>query len=236
MVPDWDVFLGERLAMTQDWATRLGADVLGGEASPMLPLSSWASWDDYLAALSRKLRLKIRHDERALASRHRLSYRATGDPAELPADLDRFFSLHRARWRDGQSSFEPREEFHRRFAALALDRGWLRLWFLELDDQAVATQYDFAYGGVYSSYNTGRDPEWDKRGVGLVLRAHTIREALASGAAEYRFLRGGELYKQRYLTEDAGLVTIGLARTWRGRRSLSVGRLLGGNPRLRGVI
>ena len=41
--------------------------------------------------------------------------------------------------------------------------------------------------------------------VGFVLMAHTIREAIASGADENRLLRGGEEYKYRFAAEDRGL-------------------------------
>src|SRR3712207_8266564 len=44
--------------------------------------------------------------------------------------------LHEARWagRGGSGSLNARtRRFHEQFAALALERGWLRLWTLELD-------------------------------------------------------------------------------------------------------
>jgi hypothetical protein len=51
--------------------------------------------------------------------------------------------------------------------------------------------------------------------------------------SEYRFLRGAESYKTRFLTEDDGLVTIGMARTWLGRRVAQVGDFLKEHPHLR---
>jgi hypothetical protein len=39
-----------------------------------------------------------------------------------------------------------------------------------------------------------------------------VREALADGLREYRLLRGGAAYKQRFATNDAGLETCGLPR------------------------
>jgi CelD/BcsL family acetyltransferase involved in cellulose biosynthesis len=225
VVTDWDVFIGERLPGDGAWAPALGAAELTRDSNPFLPLGRWPSWDDYLAGLSSKLRYEMRHDEPSVARRHRIHFRTTRDPGQLSSDLDVFFSLHEARW-TGRSSFTPMEAFHRRFAAIALDRGWLRLWILEVDDRPVAARYDFEFGRVYNAYNGGRDPAWNKAGVGLVLRAHTMREALDDGVEEYRFLRGGEAYKKRFLTEDAGLVTIAGARTWLGRCARRAGALL----------
>ncbi|HET9251883.1 MAG TPA: GNAT family N-acetyltransferase [Candidatus Eisenbacteria bacterium] len=229
--PQWDLFLGERLPGGDAWC-EAGTSELRRESNMVLPLSRWPDWDAYVTALSRKLRQQIRHDEKALAKRHRLRFRMTREASSLPADLDTVFALHRARW-EGRSSFVPGETFYRRFAALALERGWLRLWILEADSRPVAARYDFEYEGAYHAYNAGRDPAWRKAGVGLVLRAHTMREAMSGGAAEYRFLRGGEDYKKRFLTEDAGLVTVARGRTWLGRWAAQAGTLLRNRPRLR---
>ena len=231
-VTDWDVFIGERLPGDGAWTPALGAPELTRHANPVLTLGRWSSWDDYIASLSSKLRYEMRHDEPSLARKHRIRFRTTRDLAQLPSDLDVFFSLHEARW-TGRSSFAPMEAFHRRFAAIALTRGWLKLWILEVDDRPVAARYDFQYARVYNAFNGGRDPAWNKAGVGLVLRAHTMREALDEGVEEYRFLRGGEAYKKRFLTEDAGLVTIAGARTWLGRCARRAGALLNENGWLR---
>jgi CelD/BcsL family acetyltransferase involved in cellulose biosynthesis len=228
---EWDLFLGERLPGGDAWC-EAGTSELRRESNMVLPLERWPTWDDYVLALSRKLRQQLRHGEKSLTERHRVRFRMTRDASSLPADLDTVFALHRARW-EGKSSFVPGESFYRRFAAVALERGWLRLWILDVDDRPVAARFDFEYGGAYHAYNAGRDPAWNKAGVGLVLRAHTMREALAGGAAEYRFLRGGEAYKKRFLTEDAGLVTIARGRTWLGRRVAQAGALLKNRPRLR---
>ena len=45
-----------------------------------------------------------------------------------------------------------------------------------------------------------------------MLLAHAIRQAAADGVGEYRLLRGGEGYKHRFATADAGIETVGVAR------------------------
>lgn len=233
---EWDLFLGERLPGEGGWSGAPETTELRRESNPVLRLSRWPDWDGYLRAMSRRLRQDLRHDERLLSERHRVRFRLTRDPARLPEDLDTVFALHRARWSEGRSSFAPREAFHRRFAQVALERGWLRLWILEADDRPVAARYDFEFAGAYHAYNGGRDPGWSKAGVGLVLRAHTMRDAMARGIEEYRFLRGGEPYKKRFLTEDEGLVTVARGRTWLGRCATRVGVLLKDSHRLRQAL
>ena len=214
-----DLFLGNDLPGAFDWADRLGGRVLERTESPVARFEG-ESWDDFVGARSTKLRRRLRYYERGLAA-HGLEYRLATDPARLEADLDTLFGLHAARW--GESPwFAPARDFHEEFAAIALERGWLRLWFLELDGKAAAGWLGYRFAGVESHYQSGRDPAWDKASVGIVLLAHTMREALADGIEEYRFLRGGEDYKRRFATDDPGVVTVGRATSARGRAALAV--------------
>jgi CelD/BcsL family acetyltransferase involved in cellulose biosynthesis len=111
----------------------------------------------------------------------------------------------------GASKARPRSEaFHREFAARAFERGWLRLWLLELEGRAVAAWYGFRFGDADWHYQSGRDPTWDRYSVGAVLLARTIRDSAESGVPRYLFLRGGEAYKRRFATGDSGLETLTL--------------------------
>jgi CelD/BcsL family acetyltransferase involved in cellulose biosynthesis len=44
--------------------------------------------------------------------------------------------------------------------------------------------------------------------VGFVLMCHSIKQAIADGAREFRLLRGAEPYKARFASEDDGLDTV----------------------------
>ena len=141
-----------------------------------------------------------------------MSYRLTTDPERLQPDLDALFRLHRQRWGSTASAFVAAEAFHREFATLAFDRGWLRLWFLEIDGRPIAALHGFRFAGSESAYQAGRDLAFERQPVGFVLLMHALREALEDGLGEYRLLRGGAAYKARLATSDAGLETFGLPR------------------------
>jgi CelD/BcsL family acetyltransferase involved in cellulose biosynthesis len=212
------LFIGDDLPGDFDWAERLGGRSLERTESPVARFEG-KSWNDFVGERSTKLRRRLRYYERALEP-HGLRYRLATDPGRLEADLDALFALHAARW--GESPwFAPARDFHQEFAALALERGWLRLWFLELGGKAVAAWLGYRFAGVEAHYQSGRDPAWDKSSVGIVLLAHTMREALADGIEEYRFLRGGEEYKRRFATGDPGVVTVGRATSVLGRAALA---------------
>jgi CelD/BcsL family acetyltransferase involved in cellulose biosynthesis len=222
----WDVLLAERL-VGEGHASRLGGRLLAEDSSPVIDLPE-GGWDEYLATRSSNFRSQVRRKERKLIREHGLSYRHSDDPERLDDDLTALFDLHHARWA-GESSGAlagRREAFHREFAAVAQQRGWLRLWLAEIDGRAVAAWYGFRFGGADWYYQFGRDPDWDKASVGLVLLAHTVRDALESGQREYRLLRGGESYKDRFATRDPGLETVAVPRGARGR--LAVGAAAAG--------
>ena len=223
----WDVLLGQQVAAGDDWPSALGGHVLRREPSPVLRLT-WPSWDAYLSERSANFRQQVRRRERALSRGHRMKFRLAAEPDHLQRDLDALFDLHSARWGDraSQALAAARVAFHRDFAARALGRGWLRLWFLELDGRPVAAWYGFRIGDVESYYQAGRDPAWDHASVGFVLLAHTIRSALEDGMREYRFLRGGEAYKERFTDDRGQLETFALARGLRGNTAAAVGRRL----------
>jgi len=209
-----DLLLAELLPGGEGWESALGATLLRREPSPTLVLEG--GWDAYLAGRSANFRQQVRRRERRLARDHRLRFRLATDAATLQDDLSRLFALHLARWGEA-SPFLRWEAFHRAFAAAALERGWLRLWFLELDGRPAAAWYGFRFGNVESYYQAGRDPGRSDDSVGFVLLAHSIREAAVDGMREYRFLRGAEPFKLRFADRDPGLETVALARGLAGR-------------------
>jgi len=217
---EWDVFFGEQLPGDERWTKLLDGRSWRREASPVLRLSD--SWDEYLATRSSNFRQQLRRRERDLAGEGRVELRLA-DGATLERDVDTLFALHRTRWGGARTDFAD-TPFHRAVAREALARGWLRLWTLELDGRPVASWHGFRVGGVASYYQAGRDPAYERLSVGFVLMAHSIRSAIAEGAAEYRFGRGDEAFKSRFTEEDPGLETVALRRGLVGGAAYSAAR------------
>lgn len=208
-----DLVLAELLPGGLGWSDELGSRMIGRESSPLASLEK--GWEAFLAARSSNLRQQVRRRERRLADRYTLRYRQSADAERLDDDLSLLFSLHVARW-GASSPFVRWERFHREFARVACERGWLRLWFLELDGRPVAAWYGFRFANVVSYYQAGREPARSDDSVGFVLLAHSIHEAAAEGASEYRFLRGAESFKLRFADADPGLETHAIALGLRG--------------------
>ncbi|MGZ4187441.1 MAG: GNAT family N-acetyltransferase [Solirubrobacteraceae bacterium] len=231
-----DVLIAERVR--SDWPPRLlGGRILSEDDSPVISLAAEGDWEAYLRARSANFRQQVRRRERKLQRSLDVRFRLANDPARLDADVDALVALHRARWGAQSSSFDgARESFHREFASVALERGWLRLWLAESDGVPVAAWYGFRFAGVESYYQSGRDPQWDRHGVGAGILEHSIREAFADGMHEYRLLRGDESYKRRYATAPGTVVTVALPGTARGRALVAGVERIAVRPRGRRLV
>ncbi len=202
------LFVGEGFPGEERWESVLPGGSHHRESSPVLAING-VSWEEYLSSRSGNFRQQVRRRERRLHEHYQVTVRLA-DEASVTTDMETLFRLHAARWREGGSAAfaGPRKAFHREFAGIALARGWLRLWVLELDGRPAAAWYGFRYGGAEWYYQSGRDPDLDAESVGFVLMSHTIRAAMQDGMDEYRFLLGDERYKGRFASHDPGEVTV----------------------------
>ena len=209
---DWDLFIGDHLPGT-GWADRLGGTLYARRGDPVI--DHRGDWNSYLDTRSAHFRKDLRQRERRLERRD-AQYRTVSDLTELGSALDALFDLHRARWGEEASTFfEGLEAFHRAFAEIALERGWLRLRLLEIEGQVVAAYHGIRFGDSEWFYALGRDRSEDS--VGVLIVAHSIQQAFEEGATRIRLGPGAQPYKLRYATSDPGLDMICNAHGLRGR-------------------
>lgn len=158
----------------------------------------------------------------------------TDAPGELAAPLTDFFRLHSARWAaDGGSQGikgSGVEAFHRDATQFLAERGRLRLYTMKVGGQAVASVYGILHRDTFVYFQSGYDPAWRNRSVGLVLVGETFRDAMEAGLTEYDFLRGTETYKSDWVSKQRRTLSVRVhAGTWEGRwfsQSESLARLL----------
>jgi CelD/BcsL family acetyltransferase involved in cellulose biosynthesis len=189
--------------LARAWPAGMTAVPRPPEILPYIELNG-SSWEEYLSARSRQFRNQVGRKMRGLKRDHRVRLRRPGSEEEVLGDLGTLFRLHDARWagRDVASAIkDPRvRDFHREFMVEAHERGWLRLYLLEVDAVPVAGWYGWRVGDRFSYYQAGFDPAWGRYSVGFLLLAETVREAIAEGAAEYDLLLGDEPFKSRFAT------------------------------------
>jgi CelD/BcsL family acetyltransferase involved in cellulose biosynthesis len=155
--------------------------------------------------------------------------RATTDEERRDA-LNIVIGLHLARWRErgGSDAFNSPEvfAFHEEFTRLALERRWLRMMVIRVNDRPAAAFYGFRYGSTYSFYQSGFAPALAKTSAGLVMIGLTIKDAIAEGASCYDYLHGDESYKFLWTKTVRQLVRLELyPPSRRGRMHLHAARL-----------
>jgi peptidoglycan/xylan/chitin deacetylase (PgdA/CDA1 family) len=104
------------------------------------------------------------------------------------------YDLHARRWnevgRPGVFVQPGKRDFYAKLSARLLERGWLRLSWLEWNGTVLACQCGFVYRDVYSQLQEGYETASEHLNIGIGLRALTIREFIRQGVREYDFLGG----------------------------------------------
>ena len=171
-----------------------------GNRSPFLELPDEP--DALLAGASRNLRSQVGRRRRQLAGEGELVMRATTGGSDLDRDLDELFRVEASGWkaREGTAILaEPgAEALYRAFAHAAAERGWLRMYLLEVGGRVVAADLGCAIGGEGFLIKTGFDEDWSRMSPGLVLRADVLRASIEEGLRAYDFLGPDDAYKLRW--------------------------------------
>jgi len=168
-----------------------------------LPLA--ASWETLLAGLDAHWRQEVRRRRRRLEERGARCV-LLEDPAKLDVAFDRLGELHRLRWtrRAERHSFSTPEylQFHREVMRRFLKRGWLRLFALQLGDQAIAMRYCFRFRHEVFAFQSGFDPAYDRLSPGSVLMSHVVEHSIREGARVVDMLKGEYPHKKSWSTEQ----------------------------------
>ncbi len=199
------VVIAEKLPGDQGWGELLPGVSLRHDDAPRLQIRG-RTWEEFMATKKRKFRGNLRRAETKLIDEHGLAYRLADDPERFDEDFATLARLHSARWGGATTGVleGTGAQVHREFARATLDRGWMRLWFAELDGKPAAAWYGWRFAGVDWHYQSGRDPAFDDLSVGTALLVHTLREAFGDGMEAYNFLAGAEGYKMHFADENPG--------------------------------
>ncbi len=177
---------------------------------PYETLGRGETFDDFLRRTSRRDNFLRR--KKWLEKQEGYRIEKTEAPGALAGPLTDFFRLHAMRWESDGGSQGIRgsgvEAFHRDATQLLAERGRLRLYTMKVGGQAVASVYGLVHRDSFIDFQSGYDPEWRNRSVGLVLVGETFKDALESGLTDYDFLRGTETYKSDWTTKQRHTVSL----------------------------
>ena len=197
----------------RDAAAAAGLSVQVDEDSVAPCLDLPPSWPAYLEQLPGKLRHELKRKHRRLETGAEWHKLRLASESSITADLDHFIALHRASEGPKGKFMEPGMEiFFRRLAEEFLRDGTFRLAFLQADGSDMAGAIGFTFGGRFSLYNSAFDREWRQLAPGMMLVAHLIEDAIASGCGVFDMLKGDLEYKYRFGARPRPIKRLMLAR------------------------
>jgi len=176
---------------------------------PFIPLSG-ATWESYLASLSADHRYNFNRKLRRLNQNYAVRFEQADTRERCRETTDLLIAQHNTRWqaRGGSDAFHTASlvAFHREWTQLALERGWLRLYVLRLNEQPAACLYGLLYREIFYFYQSSFDAAYTQSSVGLISMGLAIRRAIDEGAEEYDLLHGSEAYKSHWSRDSRDLV------------------------------
>jgi CelD/BcsL family acetyltransferase involved in cellulose biosynthesis len=175
-----------------------------------------ATWNDYVAMLSKSHRKQVRRVQRRMFESGRAVHHELRTPDDLARGLDTLIDLHQRRRASlsepGCFSSKRFTAFHREVAGRMLDLDALRLSWVELDGQPVAAEYHLAGGGVVYAYQSGLDPAVLDEEPGRLAAVATLRSAIETGQTAVDFLRGDEPYKAHWRAQPVPTLDVRVVR------------------------
>ncbi|PKB66274.1 MAG: hypothetical protein BZY81_07530 [SAR202 cluster bacterium Io17-Chloro-G4] len=154
------------------------------------------TWEEYLAVLNKKDRHELRRKLRRLESETNWSFYGISEPDQVTASLGEFITLMKMSSAEKEDYMTPeRERFFYHMTEKMAQQSLLKLYFMEIDGQAVATSLCFDYASSRLLYNSGYNSEFSYYSVGLLLNALCLKDAIEQGMGYFDFLRGPEPYK-----------------------------------------
>jgi hypothetical protein len=161
-----------------------------------------ASWDDYLASISKSHRKQLRRLEREVLDSDRVRWHQVKTSEDLQHTWGILVDLHQRRRKSlGEPGcFASRlfHDFHREVAQRLLRNGQLRMSWLELDRTPAAAEYHFTDGATTFAYQGGVDPERLPEEPGRLSMIRCLQAAISEGQRSLDFMRGDEPYKAHW--------------------------------------
>ena len=163
------------------------------------------TWDNYLNSLSSSTRYLIRRKQRKLNENFSVNADFVRTQDEFEKRMEDFILQHQKRWislhRPGAFARRRFKAFHQKVGKRLFQRGWVRLYFLELNNRPAASYYLFHYKNSFFYYLSGFDPKYEKYSPGIILMGKIIKDAIHESRDEFDLMRGSTAYKFNWAHE-----------------------------------
>ncbi len=161
--------------------------------------------DSYLKSLSSGMRYFVKRKKGKLYKDFCVNVGFVQTEEDVENRMNDFILQHQKRWnflhKPGAFSNKGFENFHHKMGKMLFQEGWLRLYYLELNNHPVASYYLFHYKNSLYYYLSGFEPEYEKYSPGVVLMGQVINDAINDGMDEFDLMRGEGAYKFKWTSK-----------------------------------
>jgi CelD/BcsL family acetyltransferase involved in cellulose biosynthesis len=159
-----------------------------------------------LARLSTKFKRNLRYSLNKLEKEHgKVELKHYYELGSFEETMEVFFRLHQERWeskgKPGRFANQKSRDITLQTAKYFAEKGWLRMYFLTVNDKPVAVELNLTYQKKMYCHLKGFDPTYFKYSVGHLLTSKILEECIEGGFSEYDFMQGEEAYKFDWTTK-----------------------------------
>ena len=229
---EWDAVLLSGLA-DEETCQILKASGLGWERnqdaemiSPSEPLPQ--SVDDWFSSLSRNRRSKLRGYYNKMDDEFpgEWQIKTITQRDELDEVYQNLVKYHQAQWEErgleGAFFFGEWVGYFHDLMMVFLEKGWLRLNCLCIQEQPAAILFSYHYRGRAYNHISGINPNVTEIPLGHVMTRFSIETAISESLTEYMFMWGVEPYKYSFGAQDRTLFAFELISSPRVRLQQSL--------------
>jgi len=169
------------------------------DASVVIDLNKYGSWEEYFNKLSKKTRDDIKRQLNRLNKLGRISFDRTRTKEAGIQLFREFIAKHQARWHElSQASQFSDPTLVNKYLAL-IDKlagnGLLDLSCLKLDGVPIAFHFGYVYNRCFFYYTPAFDPRYAAYSPGKILLKYLMENSFRDKLMIFDLLRGTEKYK-----------------------------------------
>ena len=170
-------------------------------------LKTNGDFESFLKNKSHSFRQSFRQTRRRInkvEGTHSIDLLSSGNAWDKVVDSMR--SVEKRSWKEKTGHTKLSASKNRKFFSNIMEafarRGWLNLWTLSVNQQAVAYSLNFNYSGKCYNYFLIHDDDYEKFSPGALLFGYGVENAHNDGSTEFDCLRGDEPYKSRWTNDS----------------------------------
>jgi CelD/BcsL family acetyltransferase involved in cellulose biosynthesis len=219
---EWDLLAFNKIPSGSPLAQWLESRSQFRSGHQVLVIPLGGTWEEYLSARSARFRKTLRNIANRIQRMGRVEvkcYRGTDAPSDA---IHKLFSVADASWKIASgvaiTSSKGRKHFFEELFRGAVTAEGVRIWILEVDGNAIASETQVVDGQTVYALRSDYDEQFGDSSPGVYLQMEILKNLFGGSHQEYNFGIGLNPYKARWTDQHVQLMNFRLYnKTFYGR-------------------